>query len=320
MTPFLKKSSKCWFVTVTTREKQYVRLSSGTRDQDVATSMRIKDGSLAQSTVDHYRRQARVAFPIDELTEQRLPVLKSSLTPAFFKAKLAGLAGSGTSKRRHAAAWASCLAFLVDGDHLERSPLADVKIPRNNKTKPPFIERLDDVVRFVNHMEAGPHRAAAALREGAGVELQAMLATRKRDIVDVGHRVIWAHGEKNEARDRQVIVDEWAWTILMAYVKANPMTEDALLFAGVTERSHRAEVYRVRNELREQGVNIPANYKPHNCRNTFAVRGMKEGRDPVLLSNNLGHGDTSELLRRYGKYRPAITDLVRADQRGKKEG
>jgi hypothetical protein len=62
-------------------------------------------------------------------------------------------------------------------------------------------------------------------------------------------------------------------------------------------------------------VNIPADYKPHNCRNSFAVRGMKEGRDPVLLASNLGHADTTELLRLYGKFRPAITDLVRADQR-----
>jgi integrase len=159
------------------------------------------------------------------------------------------------------------------------------------------------VIRFVNHVKAGPHRAAAALREGAGVELQAMLATRKRDIVDVENRIIWAHGEKNEFRDRQVVVDEWAWKILMAYVKANPMLEDAPLFPGVTERSHRAEVVRVRDELRAQGVNIPANYKPHNCRNTFAVRGMREGRDPILLANNLGHSDTSEVTRRYGAHR-----------------
>lgn len=387
MTPFLKKTSRCWFVTVTTKERTYVRLSSGTRDKDTAIAMqdmltalsrrgsrqwdlidaivarrlkvadvydaypdrlaaltaalavrsdldlapsidawdvdlgrRIAAGDLAQGTVDHYRRQVKVIFPVDEATGQRLSVLKSSLTPAFLKAQLAALSGSGTSKRRHAAAWSSCLAFLVDAELLDRSPLDDVRIPKNNKTKPPHIDRLDDVIRFVNHMTIGPHRAAAALREGAGVELQAMLATRKRDIVDVANRVIWAHGEKNEFRDRQVIVDDWAWRTIMAYVKDNPMTEDALLFAGVTEKSHRAEVYRVRDELIAQGINIPANYKPHNCRNTFAVRGMKEGRDPVLLANNLGHGDTSELLRRYGKYRPTITDLVRADQRGKKEG
>lgn len=64
-------------------------------------------------------------------------------------------------------------------------------------------------------------------------------------------------------------------------------------------------------------VHIPAKYTPHNSRNSYAVRGMKQGRDPVLIAHNLGHADTSEVLRRYGRFRPAITDLIRADQRGK---
>jgi site-specific recombinase XerC len=393
MTPFLKKSSQCWFVTVTTKERTYPRLSSGTRDYDTAVAMqdmltalsrrgsrqwwiidaivekrttiarvydfyperleelraelsdadlapaidawdeglddRIASGDLAESTAAHYRRQVAWLFPKDE-EGRRLPVLRSRLLPApdakgvtgraWLAAKLAEVGGSGSSRRRYAAAWASCFTALVEAGHLERSPLADVALPKNNKSKRPYIERLDDVIRFVNTVTPGAQRAAAAFREGAGVELQAMLNTRRRDIVDVAHRVIWAHGEKNEHRDRQVIVDEWAFAIIMEYVKSAGLHQDALLFPGVTERNHRAEVYRVRDALRAQGVNIPADYKPHNCRNTFAVRGLKAGRDPVLLANNLGHADTSELLRLYGKHRPAITDLVRADQRTKETG
>ena len=387
MTPFLKKSSKCWFVTVTSQEKTYHRLSSGTRDFDVAVDMqdmlnalsrrgsrqwwiidaildrtvkiervfdfypdrleelraelsdtdlapaidawdeglddRVKSGDLAASTVVHYRRQVAWLFPKAENDDDeegaRLPVLKSTLTKAWLAAKLKDVGGSATSKRRHAAAWNSCFTAMVDAGTLERNPMDDVKVPKNNKTKPPHIERLDDVIRFVNTVEAGPHRAAAAFREGAGIELQAMLNTRRRDIVDEKNRVMWAHGEKNDDRDRQVIVDEWAFTIIMAYVRSAGLHQDALLFPGVTERNHRAEVYRVRDVLRAQGVNIPANYKPHNCRNTFAVRGLKAGRDPGLLASNLGHVDQAMLLKKYGKHRPAITDLIRADSRGTQE-
>ena len=50
-----------------------------------------------------------------------------------------------------------------------------------------------------------------------------MLNTRRRDIVDEANRVIWARGAKNEHRDRQVIVDEWAFEIIMAFVRGNPM-------------------------------------------------------------------------------------------------
>lgn len=382
MTPFLKKTSKCWFITITTQERTHVRRSSGSRDWETAVAMqdmvtalsrrgsrqwwiieaildkrvtvarvydvypdqlealraelsdvdlardvdawekriarRVKDGDLAESTAVHYRRQVGWLFPKAE-DGTRLPVLRSTLTKGFLAGKLDAVPGSATNKRRHAAAWASLFAYLTEHDKIDRNPLADVTVPKNNKSKRPRIERLDDVIRFVNTVQAGPHRAAAALREGAGVELQAMLNTRRRDIVDEEHRVIWAHGEKNDPRDRQVIVDEWAWAILMDYVRSAGLHQDALLFPGVTERNHRAEVYRVRDALRAQGVNIPANYKPHSCRNTYAVRGLTAGRDPVLLASNLGHADTSELLRLYGKHRPAITDLVRADQRTRQE-
>lgn len=386
MTPFLKRTSKCYFVTVTTKDGTYPRLSSGTRDFDTAVAMqdmltalarrgsrhwdlidwivernertgrahpgriaRVFDhyperlnelraemadedigptidewdanldvregaGDLAPATVAHYRRQVRWLF-------STRPVKRSSLTPAFFKSKLAQVTGSSTNKRRHAAGWNSLILYLMEAGKLATNPLDAITLPKNNKTVRPRIERLEDVIRFVTTFPEGAHRAAAAYQEGAGIEMQAMLATRRRDIVDEKNRVMWAHGEKNEHRDRQVIVDAWAFEIIMTYVRANPMHPDALLFDGITEDTQRARWYEVRDALREKGVNIPANYKPHCCRNTYAVRGLKEGRDPVLLASNLGHADTSELLRRYGKHRPAITDLVRADQRSTaKEG
>jgi site-specific recombinase XerC len=382
VTPFRKKTSRCWFVTITTKERTHLRRSSETRDFDTAVAMqdmltalsrrgsrqwdvidaiverrvaiadvydhypdrldelrdklkdvdlapavdrwekgldvRVKSGRLAESTATHYRRQVAWLFPKDD-AGARLPVLRSTVTRAWLVEKLAEVPGSGTSKRRHAAAWSSCFTALVEAGALERNPLDDVTLPKNNKTRRPRIDRLDDVIRFVTSFPFGPHRAAAAFREGAGIELQAMVATRRRDIVDEAHRVVWAHGEKNEHRDRQVIVDEWAWAILMEYVRATPMHPDAPLFPGVSGKSHRALCYKVRDQLRAQGVAIPEGYKPHHCRNTYAVRGLKAGRDPVLLSNNLGHADTSELLRLYGKHRPAVTDLVRADQRTRQE-
>lgn len=283
---------------------------------DRELSVRQRAGDLAPATVAHYRRQVNWLFPKDE-DGARKPVRRSTLTSAFLKAKLGAVAGSSTNKRRHAAGWNSLLSYLVEAGKLERNPLDSVTLPANNKTNRPRIDRLEDVIRFVNTFPEGPHRAAAAFQEGAGVEMQAMLNTYRRDIVDEAHRVIWAHGGKNDHRDRQVIVDEWAFTIIMAYVRKHPMHPDAKLFGEITEDTHRARWYEVRDALRSKGVNIPANYKPHSCRNTFAVRGLKDGRDPVLLSSNLGHADTSELLRLYGKHRPAITDLVRADQRGK---
>jgi site-specific recombinase XerC len=378
MTPFRKKTSRCWFLTVATKERTYVRLSSGTRDFDTAVAMqdmltalsrrgsrswdlidaiierRVKieqlydhypdrlealratladpdlapaidawdreldvrehAGDLARRTVKHYRRQVTWLFPKDD-AGARQPVPRSSLTPSFFKAALARVPGSSTNKRRHAAGWNSLLGALLEAEQLTVNPLDAIRLPANNKAERPRIERLDDVIRFVQAFPEGPHRAAAAFQEGAGIEMQAVFNTRRRDIVDEAHRVVWAHGEKNEHRDRQVVVDEWAFAHLLAYVAATPMLPDAPLFGALTEKAHRAMWYEVRDALRAKGVNIPANYRPHHCRNTFAVRGLKNGRDPVLLASNLGHAGTSELLRLYGKHRPAITDLIRADAR-----
>jgi integrase len=383
MTPFRKKTSRCWFITVPTKEGAYSRLSGGTRDYNTAVAMqdmvtalgrrgsrnwdiidaiverrvkiervydfyperlddlraelkdedlapaidawdkdldvRLKAGDLATETVKHYRRQANWLFPKDE-SGKRLAVRRSTiLAKGYFKTKLEEVPGSSTNKRRHAAGWNSLLGYLVEAGKLEQNPLDNVTLPKNNKSTRPRIERFEDVVRFVEAFPAGPHRAAAAFQEGAGVEMQAMLATRRRDIVDEKNRVMWAHGQKNDSRDRQVIVDEWAFAIIMAYVKSEALHPDALLFP-ITEDTHRARWYETRDALIEKGVNIPANYKPHSCRNTYSVRNLKTGRDPVLISSNLGHADTSELLRLYGKHRPAVTDLIRADQRGASGG
>jgi hypothetical protein len=243
-------------------------------------------------------------------------VPKSTLTADWFKAKLKAVGGSGTNKRRHAAAWSSCLTYLVEDGKLERNPLDDVTLPKNNKTQPPHIDapRGRDPVR--EHVRPGrtarPRRSARAPASSCRrCSTRAGATSSTRRTASSG-RTARRTIPRSPGRRRRVGVEDHH-----GYVKAARCIEDAPLFPGVTERSHRAEVYRVRDELRAQGVNIPANYKPHNCRNTFAVRGMREGRDPILLANNLGHSDTSEVTRRYGKYRPAITDLVRADQRGK---
>lgn len=381
MTPFRKRTSKCWFVTITTRAGTYVRRSSGTRDKATAAAMqtmltglsrrgthtwdlidavvekrlaigdlfdhhaantleplraqladvdlapfvdawetaidrRVASGTLARETRRHYVAQVRVLFPVDDATEQRRPAWRSALTPDALRAALTALPGSDSSRRRHAAAWASCFTHLVEHGALTRSPLDDVALPANNNRKTPHVERLEDVIRLVHTMPDGAHRAAAAFREGAGVELQVLPRARRRDIVDRVNRVIWAHGSKNDGRDRQVIVEPWAWAILLAYVDANPMTPDALLFPGVTERSHWKAHTAACAALRARDVAIPDRYTPHCCRNTFYIRGLKNGEDPVLLSNNLGHATTAEGLRRYGRFRPAVTDLVRASARG----
>jgi integrase len=68
--------------------------------------------------------------------------------------------------------------------------------------------------------------------------------------------------------------------------------------------------------LQAKGANVPRGYTLHACRHSYALEMMRQGRDPVLIANNLGHANTTLVLSLYGKFRPTVTDIVRAAKRG----
>jgi integrase len=273
---------------------------------------------LAKESARKYVAQVAVLFPKDG-EGKRLPALRSNFDKAYLKRKLAAVGGKNTNRARHGAAWNSVFDYLTELAHFERSPMRDVTVPSSDETDEPHIDDLADVLALVNAMPAGAHRAMAAFREGAGIEKQAALRARASDIVDEKERIMWAHGLKNKYRDRQVIVDEWAMKIIMNYVRSNAFLPGARLFP-ITEKAHNAAHREAVKALRAAGrVGIPEGYTPHNCRNTFYIRGLREGREPQLLSNNLGHATTAEGIRRYGKYRMTIVDIIRANRRAEEK-
>lgn len=374
MMVYKKKNSRCWMLTLTTPEKTYIRLSSGTWDRPTADGMqemlnalsrrgsrdwdivkaiiakRVKtpvvydhyvrhdlDGlramladldlapeidawekeikrTLAKESARKYIAQVAVIFSKDD-DDCRLPALRSTFTKAYLKRKLAAVAGGNTNRARHGAAWNSVFDYLTELSHFERSPMRDVTVPASDETDEPHIDELADVIALVNAMPEGAHRAMAAFREGAGIEIQAALATRSSDIVDRENRIMWAHGRKNKYRDRQVIVDEWAFKIITSYVASSAFLPGARLFP-VTEKAHRTEHNDAVKAQRKAGrIGIPEGYTLHNCRHTFYIRGLRAGKEPQLLSNNEGHATTAEGIRRYGKYRMTVVDIIRANSR-----
>jgi hypothetical protein len=92
----------------------------------------------------------------------------------------------------------SAHGYLVEAGKLERiRSTRHAAGEQQDEAAADRAPRGRDPVR--EHVPDGPHRAAAAFQEGAGVEMQAMLNTRRRDIVDETNRVMWAHGEKNDS-------------------------------------------------------------------------------------------------------------------------
>lgn len=377
MTPYRRRGSRCWWVTLTDRAGEYRRLTSGTHDRATADDMETclksisrrgsRDWDLVEALVakqitlpelydywkagmldtlraklsdvdlaplvDQWEADARRTLKAETARKYigqvlwlcprgahgiRQPVLRSSLTSAALSRKLAQVRASNTNRRRHGQAWIHLCKFLKERGAFERSPMLDVTLPPSNKVNRQRIDRFRDVLRYVEAMPAGVHRALAAVREGAGLEISAALAMRRSDIVDEENRIVWAHGDKNEHRDRQVIIERWAWKKFASYVKAGGFLPDALLFP-VTDEQHRDVHNETCAELRARGFDIPNRYTPHCCRNTFAVRNIKRGVDLWVVANNLGHADTTTVQKLYGKFRPKLADLVRV-QRERAQG
>jgi site-specific recombinase XerC len=283
--------------------------------------------TLAAETFRKYRAQVRVLFPADlERVDakrgdiwKRRPVFRSSVTRAWLKEQLGKVPRSNTNRRRHGAAWVSCLDYVTERGAFEENPMRAVSLPSSNKVDRHRIDRFRDVLRYVDAMPDGIHRAMAALREGAGLEMESVLPLRACDIVDAEHRILWAHGDKNEYRDRQVIVETWAWKRFVSYVEAGGFLPDARLFP-TTHKRHATVHNETCAALRSRGFDIPRRYTLHNCRNSYAVRNVRRGRPEWEVANNLGHADTTTVRRLYGKFRPKVADLMRVSKRAQQSG
>ena len=255
-------------------------------------------------TVEDYRKQLRVLMP------DGIPFLRSTFTRRRVSEALAALECSGSTARRYLAAWSSFASFLLENETLEANPVRSVKAPRENPARETWLE-LADVVRLVD-AQPEPFRALGALREGAGVEISAALRVRRRD-VDTARAVVHVSGTKNQWRSRPVLVEEWAMERIEAFLAERSLTPEAPIFPGVTQR----QAWGVQKDALK-ALALDPGYRLHDARHSYAVRKMKEGEDPQLIANNLGHKDTAMLWRVYGKYRPTTHDLARARMRAVK--
>lgn len=244
------------------------------------------------------------------------PTQRSRIMARGFLARtLQGVGGSNTNRARCFAAWSSVMRYLVQRGDLEHSPMSALTQPPSNApVEDLFLDTVADVKAYLDALPDGAHRALAALREGAGIEISAALRTRRRDIVDAESRVVYVRGTKNKFRARQVVVDAFAWEYVWRYVQGGAFLPQARLFP-VTERAHRLAHNETCAALREKGTAIPEGYTLHKARNTYTVRHLRAGDDPRLIAENLGHQDERMILQVYGRRRPKIIEMVRAQQR-----
>ena len=262
-------------------------------------------------SVRKYPRWSEALFPLDEEGAVRSALRSVVADPVHIANVLEGLPGGNTNRRRHREVFVAIFAYLKSKRYVIIDPMTEVPRPRRVKREQPHIARIEDALRLVHAMPDARSKAIAALAEGGGLELPAILAMRPVDLLNVAERVVFAHGSKNVYRDRQAVIDREFWPVVLAFVSEAKVHPLARLFE-VSEWAARATFRATCAALRAKHVPIPPGYAPHKARHTYTIRHLQAGDDPTLIAENLGHADVSTMFRDYAKYRPKATDIHRA--------
>ncbi|HEX6814291.1 MAG TPA: tyrosine-type recombinase/integrase [Gemmatimonadaceae bacterium] len=284
-------------------------------DIDLAPYVETWRATIAQrhagESIRKYRRWSQALFPLGDDGRVESALRSVVADPGHIADVLERLPGSNTNRRRHHECFTAIFAYLVDKRVMKSNPMHEVAKAKRVKREQPHIARLTDVLALVAAMPDARMRAIAALAEGGGMEMQAILAMRPIDVLNVSERIVFAHGSKNVYRDRQVVIDAELWPQVMAYVESSGALPLALLF-DISEWRVRQAFRETCEALRARHVPIPEGYAPHKARHTYTIRHLEAGDDPTLIAENLGHADVSTMFRDYAKYRPKATEIRRA--------
>ncbi len=249
-------------------------------------------GRLSGDTIAHYKVHVRSLIP------ENKPFLRSALTFERLSHWLSQINQSSGTRRKYHAAMTGFCRYLRSRGVIRQSPMQDVKAPSAGSARTRYLDHTD-VLSLVEALEE-PYRTLVALVYGTGIEISAALSLLRRDI-DFDRKEIHAHGTKTKTRDRLTTVEPWA----MAYVRrhARRLLPNAAVFPGLNRWTvsdkHRAA-------CKALGIE---NYQLRDSRHTYAVRAIRAGASYEAVAQQLGHADTTMVIRVYGRYKPTRDDL-----------
>ena len=201
--------------------------------------------------------------------------------------------GPSTRRKYHAALSGFCEYVRAIG-LLERNPMRDIKAPRASAARMSYQPL--DIVRALSEAQAEPYRNLCLLLHATGLEVSVALALKKRDF-DMMRREVRARGTKTKARDRIAIVDEWAWRDIERFVRQ--LLPNAPLYPNVN-RWTASDMHR--RACATLGVE---DYQLKDARHSYAVRAIRAGAPFEHVAEQLGHADTTMVVRVYGRFRPS---------------
>jgi integrase len=254
-------------------------------------------GTLVKRNVrsaDDYVRQVRKLIPAG------VPFPRSDFRRKTISEFLASLPVSGSTRNRYKAAFRQFGAWLVEREVLDHNPVVDVRGAKENPGRVVWYSR-EELKLLLDHLEQ-PYRAYEAIMAATGMETQAVLRLRRRD-VDLVAGTIRAHGSKNEHRNRTVrITEAWAIPAIAEYVR--DFLPDAPLFtfnARTARDHHKAACKAAKLALSTL----------HDHRHSYAVNALRRGVPLHIVSAQLGHSNTSLVQKRYGRFVPNEADYER---------
>lgn len=286
------------------------RLKAKLNDVDVSLELEAwekwllsRASGISADTAAHYVKHVRSGIPKGK------PFLRSQFTSERIQKMLDKMDTSAPATVRKAgAAFGNAANFLRKRGVIKAKVMNEVDLPKAADPRELWLETAD-ALRLAEKQDE-PYRTLSALMAGSGVEVSAALRMRRRD-VDVKNREIQAPGTKNYNRNRFVRVADWAWPFLEARLKG--LLPDARIFDEIPNRWKAGDVHRAAIEKLVKEFPIFKGYTMRDSRHTYCVRAIKAGTPYELVAKQLGHKDTTMVIKVYGKYAP------RQDERAKWE-
>jgi integrase len=275
------------------------KLRERLEDVDVAPYVAEWRKAVTAKLPKHSDTPERYELHVRSLIPKGKSFVRSALTYRRIVEWLAGLEVSDPTRRKYRAALSSFCTYLVRAEVLASNPVLAVEAPSAGAPRQRYLD-MHDILKLVEKQEE-PFRTLSALMHGTGMEVSAALRVKRAD-VDPLTKKIRAHGTKTHARDREVYVDAWAWPYVERAIKH--LTPSALLFPALTRWSasdaHRAA-------CKALGADF-SDYRCHDARHSYAVRAIRAGASFEHVARQLGHADTSMVVKVYGRYKPSETE------------
>jgi integrase len=230
----------------------------------------------------------------------------SRVTTDWLTAALAKYPGSRNTIRKVHSSWSVFFTYLTDVHGLfPANPMDRVKRPRQERPPIQFLE-LDEIERVIAYQQSPALRALYTLLYGTGLELSVALGLLKLKIL-VADKTIIAAGTKAHTRNRELVVDDWAWPAIQKYIR--PLLPTAPLFPDWNRWTvsdwHRATV---------KALGLPE-YPLKNARHSWAVRQLRAGVPIHVVQHQLGHATAKLTLDTYGAFIPSGVDRAAAAKR-----